>query len=71
LFKAFTKETLFENAFPSIENRLKLTQHCLRVAAKSKGDGANVIKERVKKDEDFVRSLQDLVLSSSLLLFDF
>jgi hypothetical protein len=54
---------LFDNAFPSVESRTKLTQRCLKTAAKNKV--ANVIKERVKQDDNFVRNLQDLVILSS------
>jgi len=65
-FKVITKETLFENTFPPVESCARLTQHCLYTAAKSKR--ANAIKERIKKDENFVRNLQDLVIMVSLLL---
>ena len=66
-FKVITKETLFTNAFPPIESRFTLTRHCLYTATKIKM--ATVVKKRVKTDDNFVRSLQDLVsLSSSLLL---
>jgi hypothetical protein len=67
-FKVITKQTLFENAFPPVESRTKLTHHCLYKAAKTKR--IHAIKERVKKDESFVQSLQDLViLLLSLLLY--
>jgi hypothetical protein len=62
-FKVITKETLFTNAFPSVESRTLLTRDCLHKAAKNKA--ANVIKERIKKDVNFVRSLQELVILSS------
>jgi hypothetical protein len=67
-FKVITKETLFEDAFPPVESRIKLTWQCLYVAAKSKGANANAIKERVKNDVNFVRNLQDLVFLSPLCL---
>ena len=65
-FKVITRKTLFDNVFPLVESCANLARDCLYMAAKSKR--ANAIKECIKKDENFVRNLQDLVSSSSLLL---
>jgi hypothetical protein len=51
--------TLFECAFPVIDSRLNYVRSALLTAARTLGK--KEIKERLKKDDDFVEAMVDLV----------